>query len=215
MVVAGNLVFFGQSEGYFDALDAKSGKLLWSYAAGMAGMGAPNGSAAVYEENGVEYVVMAFGGNVRQRADYATAISQLGDALVAFALPQGNNSSPHVVKASPKLIETGAPETYPPLDKPSPDAKVIELTISQLAFTPNHITVAPDQLIAFHIINKGLGSTNVAFDLPTGPIGPEGDLGSGKSEYFQFYSPSQPGTYQFYGPGDLKFQGMVGTMTVK
>ena len=217
MVVAGDLVFFGQSNGQFDAIDARSGKLLWSYMANMSGMGAPNGSPAVYEENGVEYVVMAFGGNHRQRADYASAISPLGDALVAFALPQmlsSSSSSPHVVKASPKLVDTGAPETYPTVDKPSPNAKVIELAIDQRQFTPDTISVSAGQLIAFHITNKGVDPVNIAFELPTGPVGPISDLAPGKSEYFQLYAPSKPGTYKFFGPGDLKFQGLQGALKV-
>jgi len=36
----------------------------------------------------------------------------------------------------------------------------------------------------------------------------------GQSEYFSFYAPAQPGTYEIFGPGDAKFHGLTGTMTV-
>lgn len=77
VVVAGNLVFFGQSDGNFDALDSKSGKSLWSWhGTSMPGVGSPNGAGAAYVVNGREYVVMAFGGNLRDRADARERVAQ-------------------------------------------------------------------------------------------------------------------------------------------
>jgi outer membrane protein assembly factor BamB len=110
MVVAGNLVFFGQSNGRFEAVDARTGRVVWSYMADMPNMGGADGSPAVYVINGREYVVMAFGGNRRQCADYNSATSLLGDALVAFALPAaGDPISPHVVTAHPALWPSRRP----------------------------------------------------------------------------------------------------------
>jgi len=103
VVVAGDLVFFGQSDGNFDALDSKSGKSLWSWhGTSMPGVGSPNGAGAAYVVNGREYVVMAFGGNLRDRADApGKGGSKQGDTLIAFALPQnGLAAGPHVVNGT-------------------------------------------------------------------------------------------------------------------
>jgi quinohemoprotein ethanol dehydrogenase len=81
MTVAGDLVFFGDSTGLFYAASAATGEILWVFDAWTE----PNAtggdaSAAVYEINGVEYVVYGFGGEPGQSFD-------LGDAVIAFALP--------------------------------------------------------------------------------------------------------------------------------
>ena len=46
----------------------------------MPNAGGANASAAIYEVNGVEYVVYGFGGS-------PGTVSALGDAVIAFALP--------------------------------------------------------------------------------------------------------------------------------
>ena len=79
--VAGDLVFFGDGTGLFYAADATTGEILWVFdAATVPHTGGGNASAAVYEINGVEYVVYGFGGN----PGYSF---ELGDAVIAFALP--------------------------------------------------------------------------------------------------------------------------------
>jgi quinohemoprotein ethanol dehydrogenase len=81
MTVAGDLVFFGDCTGLFYAANAATGEVLWvfdAYTEPNAGGG--NGSAAVYELNGVEYVVYGFGGKPGESFT-------LGDLVVAFALP--------------------------------------------------------------------------------------------------------------------------------
>ncbi|HEX5499124.1 MAG TPA: PQQ-binding-like beta-propeller repeat protein, partial [Thermomicrobiales bacterium] len=67
--VAGDLVFFGRSNGEFDAFDAKTGKLLWSWnnPTDEPHVGGANGSPAIYMVDGREYVVLAFGGNETAR----------------------------------------------------------------------------------------------------------------------------------------------------
>ena len=80
MTVAGNLVFFADCTGLLYAANAATGEVLWvfdAYTEPNASGG--NGSAAVYEVNGVEYVVYGFGGKPSESFT-------LGDLVVAFAL---------------------------------------------------------------------------------------------------------------------------------
>jgi quinohemoprotein ethanol dehydrogenase len=81
MTVAGDLVFFGDSTGIFYGVSAATGQILWVFDANtVPNAGGANGSAAVYEVGGVEYIVYGFGGNPGDSF-------LLGDAVVAFALP--------------------------------------------------------------------------------------------------------------------------------
>jgi quinohemoprotein ethanol dehydrogenase len=81
MSVAGDLVFMGDSAGLFYAASAATGETLWTFdATTVPNVGGANASAAIYEINGVEYVVYGFGGNPN------TSLV-LGDAVIAFALP--------------------------------------------------------------------------------------------------------------------------------
>jgi len=78
MSVAGDLVFMGDNTGLFYAASAATGEILWVFDAfTVASAGGAAASAAIYEINGVEYVVYGFGG-----ASYVQ-----GDAVIAFALP--------------------------------------------------------------------------------------------------------------------------------
>lgn len=80
--VAGDLVFFGDSNGLFHAADARTGKMLWTFdASTIPGAGGATASPAIYVVNGREYVVYGFGGNPGESA-------VLGDAVIAFALPK-------------------------------------------------------------------------------------------------------------------------------
>jgi quinohemoprotein ethanol dehydrogenase len=77
--VAGDLVFFGDSTGLFYAASAATGEILWVFDAfTVAGGGGAAASAAVYEINGVEYVVYGFG---------SSTYNPSADAVIAFALP--------------------------------------------------------------------------------------------------------------------------------
>jgi quinohemoprotein ethanol dehydrogenase len=79
--VAGDLVFFGDSTGIFYAASAATGQILWVFdSMTLANPGGGNGGAAIYEANGVEYVAYGFGGEPGNSFE-------LGDAVVAFALP--------------------------------------------------------------------------------------------------------------------------------
>ena len=75
-VSAGDVVFSGESGGYVDAHDARTGRLLWRYAANAGVDAAP----AIYAAGGREYIAVAAGGNL-------VIGSPRGDALDVFALP--------------------------------------------------------------------------------------------------------------------------------
>jgi glucose dehydrogenase len=71
----------GDNTGLFYAASAATGEILWVFDAfTVAGAGGAAASAAIYEINGVEYVVYGFGGN-------PGSSFELGDAVIAFALP--------------------------------------------------------------------------------------------------------------------------------
>ncbi len=76
LATGGGLVFTGLKDQRFLAMDAKSGKILWTYKAN-AGVNAPPVSFAVA---GKQYVAVAAGGNTQ--IDY-----KRGNSVVVFALP--------------------------------------------------------------------------------------------------------------------------------
>lgn len=87
LATAGNLVFTGEGNGWFDAFDAKTGKKLWRYNLG-AGVNAP---PITYSVKGKQYVAVAAGGNFQ--LGYPR-----GDAIAIFALdssPSGQHAMLH------------------------------------------------------------------------------------------------------------------------
>ena len=76
LATAGNLVFMGEGNGWFDAFNATSGELVWRYNLG-AGVNAPPVS---YQVDGQQYIAVAAGGNFQLSYPY-------GDALAIFKLP--------------------------------------------------------------------------------------------------------------------------------
>jgi quinohemoprotein ethanol dehydrogenase len=94
MTVAGDLVFFGDGTGLFYAAAAASGEILWVFDANtVPNAGGGTASAAIYEINGVEYVVYGFGG------DPGYGSFTLGDAVIAFALPSATAAAAAKAKA--------------------------------------------------------------------------------------------------------------------
>jgi alcohol dehydrogenase (cytochrome c) len=77
LATAGNLVFMGEGNGWFDAFNARTGELLWRYQLG-AGVNAPPIS---YQVNGEQYIAVAAGGNFQMGYPY-------GDAVAIFKLKQ-------------------------------------------------------------------------------------------------------------------------------
>lgn len=85
MLVAGDLVFFGEGNGKFHAANAATGDILFTFdgTSVMHGGGAQAAPVA-YVVNGKEYIVNAFGGNVPDRANFPP--NPVGDAIIAFSL---------------------------------------------------------------------------------------------------------------------------------
>ncbi len=75
LATAGNLVFMGEGDGYFDAFDASTGTKLWKFNLG-AGVNAP---PITYSVGGVQYVAVAAGGNFQMGFPY-------GDTIAIFKL---------------------------------------------------------------------------------------------------------------------------------
>jgi glucose dehydrogenase len=76
LATAGNLVFMGEGNGWFDAFNAKTGERVWRYNLG-AGVNAP---PITYAVNGEQYIAVAAGGNFQLGYAY-------GDAVAIFKLP--------------------------------------------------------------------------------------------------------------------------------
>ncbi|KAA6464458.1 hypothetical protein DYQ86_00325 [Acidobacteria bacterium AB60] len=84
-VIAGDVAFFGETNGLFHAVDAASGAMLWTFnAMTIKGAGGATAAPAAYMVDGREYIVNAFGGNPGE------VTPNLGDAIIAFAL-RGDN----------------------------------------------------------------------------------------------------------------------------
>ena len=75
LATAGGLVFTGEGNGLFKALDSETGSELWRFQAG-AGVNAPPAS---YTVDGKQYVVVAAGGNTQ--LNY-----KRGNNIIAFTL---------------------------------------------------------------------------------------------------------------------------------
>jgi quinohemoprotein ethanol dehydrogenase len=97
VLVAGDLVFFGEGNGTFDAADARTGQMLFTFNAPsqITNAGGAAGGPMAYFAGGREFVVNGFGGNVPDRSITAngnclaggpTCDNPVGDAFVAFAL---------------------------------------------------------------------------------------------------------------------------------
>ena len=110
VLVAGDLVFFGEGNGKFRAVDARTGDILFTYDgpadSKQHDIGGAQANPVAYVAGGREFIVNAFGGNVPDRSitsdgnclgiepgqtqrDLSTCANPVGDAFVAFALPNG------------------------------------------------------------------------------------------------------------------------------
>jgi alcohol dehydrogenase (cytochrome c) len=90
LATGGDLVFTGNPEGEFFALDAKSGNKLWSYQTGAGHRGA----SVSYSVNGKQYIGTATGWHVSVVGSAVQNLFpdqdwRLGSTLVTFALPEG------------------------------------------------------------------------------------------------------------------------------
>lgn len=75
LATAGNLFFFGEGNGNFNALDATNGKKLWSFNCGAGANAMPSS----YSVNGKQYIAMGCGGN--SQLDF-----KRGNSVFVFAL---------------------------------------------------------------------------------------------------------------------------------
>lgn len=90
LATAGDLVFTGDPEGNFFALDARTGNKLWSFQTGAG----HRGSAISYSVNGKQYIAATTGWHQTIVGGAAAALFpdedfRLGSTLVVFALPEG------------------------------------------------------------------------------------------------------------------------------
>jgi glucose dehydrogenase len=76
LATAGNLVFMGEGNGWFNAFNARSGERIWRYNLG-AGVNAP---PITYQIDGEQYIAVAAGGNFQ-------LTYPLGDSVAIFKLP--------------------------------------------------------------------------------------------------------------------------------
>ncbi len=87
VLVAGDLVFFGEGNGKFHAVDAATGNMLFTFdGTQIPNAGGAEANPVAYVAGGREFIVNAFGGNVPDRANFPP--NPVGDAFIAFSLPQ-------------------------------------------------------------------------------------------------------------------------------
>ena len=91
LATAGNLVFTGNPEGDFFALDAASGNKLWSFQTGAGHRGA----SVAYSVNGREYIATSTGWHSSVVGGAVQALFpdqdwRLGSSMVVFALPESS-----------------------------------------------------------------------------------------------------------------------------
>ena len=89
LATAGNLVFTGNPEGEFFALDARNGTKLWSFQTGAG----HRGSAVSYSVNGRQYIATTTGWQQSIAGSLTAALFpdqswRGGSTLVVFALPE-------------------------------------------------------------------------------------------------------------------------------
>jgi quinohemoprotein ethanol dehydrogenase len=85
MLVAGDVVFFGETQGLFRGVNAFTGQVSWTFdATTVNGAGSPTAAPIAYMVNGREFIANAFGGNPNEGDQ-----NKMGDAVIAFALPKG------------------------------------------------------------------------------------------------------------------------------
>jgi len=82
LATAGNLVFMGEGNGWFDAFNSKTGDKLWRFNLG-AGVNAP---PITYQVNGEQYIAVAAGGNFQMTYPY-------GDTVAIFKLSSSTPST--------------------------------------------------------------------------------------------------------------------------
>ena len=161
LATAGGLVFMGEGNGNFNALDAKTGQRLWQF---QTGAGA-NGPAVTYEVNGQQYVAVAAGGNFQ--LDFPR-----GDTLWVFAL---NGSLGPVAAPATPTSQVGATAR-----------SVNNVTIEDFDFKPGVFGVAVPPGTTITWTNNGPTAHSTTADTGTWD---SGLLNAGDSYSFTFDTP--------------------------
>jgi hypothetical protein len=105
---AGGLLFVGMPDGWFDAYNAKTGRLLWKWQLGFGTVAPP----ITYDVNGTQYVAIDTGGQTGAAPVAKVNKTQYGDALWVFSLKGSSKpiaSLPAPVPPSPKVAIRGTP----------------------------------------------------------------------------------------------------------
>jgi quinohemoprotein ethanol dehydrogenase len=170
LATAGGLVFMGEANGNFNALDAETGDTLWQFQTG-AGV---NSTPITYEIDGTQYVAVASGGNFQLNFPR-------GDSLWVFSLEGALDP----VEAPPEPSSEVAAQAV----------SVDHVEIIDFAFNPGTIIVPPGTTVTWtntgaqpHTATSTVSETNpVTFD--------SGILDPGQSFSFRF---DTPGTYDYF-----------------
>jgi quinohemoprotein ethanol dehydrogenase len=175
---AGGLAFHGNSDGFFQAYDAKTGNMLWQWQTG-AGADAPS---MTYMIDGVQYVTIAAGGVTANGV-----ASQRGDMLWTFALNGTSKLQPMPNPTVLPIIVTGFTGAITQGSTLTPPNKV---AVVDFGYTPNRLQIKAGDTVTF--ANGGpQGHTATATD---GTGWDTGLLDPGASASFTF---DQPGTYYY------------------
>ena len=109
LTTAGNLVFQGDTDGFFNAYDAQTGKKLWSYNAGSAMLGA----ASAVEVDGEEVLLIPAGSGTTSAIGFARLMAGTGTTgiarLLAFSL-DGKAQLPVIEKKSAEFPQPVYPK---------------------------------------------------------------------------------------------------------
>jgi quinohemoprotein ethanol dehydrogenase len=178
LTTAGGVAFHGNSDGNFQAYDARTGDLLWQWQTG-AGADAP---AMTYQIDGQQYVTIAVGGVTANGVG-----SQRSDMLWTFALNGQSKLQPMPAPTQLPVIVTGFTGPITSGSTLTPPNKVV---VADFGYTPNRIQIKAGDTVTF----ANNGPTQHTATSSDGNGWDTGLLDSGASASFTF---DQPGTYYY------------------
>jgi len=169
MSTAGGLVFVGEGDGIFKAINAKTGEILWRFQTGAGANAAP----MAYQVDGEEYIAIASGGNFQ--LNYPR-----GDTLWVFSLKgtMGQVAGPTPPKTKSVPATLGAAVST---DK---------VTIVNFGFQPANVTITKGTTVTW--TNTAAFPHSATSDKK---VWDTGVLQTGQSGSFTF---NTPGTYTYF-----------------
>src|SRR3989442_14014908 len=182
---AGGLIFRGEPDGNFLALDAKTGQELWRFQTGFGADAPP----VVYEVDGEQYVAIATGGNRLQGSAY-------GDAVWAFSLKGQLTALWPPPPPSTIGGPSGLPQRWPSVLMASKPIETGVVTIKigdnneEFNYSPARIRIKAGTTITFTNVGK-LNYDATPFAKRQWDTG---DLATGESKAITF---TQPGVYYY------------------